>query len=139
MRTIVCILFGLSGGLVVGGGIVAFFTALGVLSNVLKFMNTDKYIKLAEFSVISGALLSSILYHSDITLSLSKYLLPVIGTFAGIFIGIVAAALAETLDVIPVLADRLDVLRWIYVGVFSIMFGKIFFSIVYWVIFGFAS
>lgn len=139
MRAFLCILFGLSGGLVVGGGIVAFFTVLGVVSNIIKFTETEEYSKVAEWAVLIGALTASIFYFFDIKLSLGKFI-PIIGAlFAGIFIGIVASALAETLDVMPVIADRLDILNWIYVGVFSIMIGKIFFSTIYWLTIGFAN
>lgn len=139
MRSFLCILFGLSGGLVVGGGIVAFFTALGVLSNIIKFTKTEEYSKIAEFAVLIGALTASIFYFFDIKLSLGKFILAIGGLFAGIFIGIVASALAETLDVMPVMVDRLDIFNWIYVGVFSIMIGKIFFSTIYWLTIGFAN
>lgn len=139
MRSVICILFGLSGGLVVGGGVVAFFTALGVLINILKFTKTEKYREIAEISVLAGSLLASIFYFSDIRFSLGKYILMVGGLFAGMFIGIAASALAETLDVMTVMADRLNILKWIYVGIFSIIFGKTFFSIVYWMTIGFAN
>ncbi len=138
MKNIICILLGLSGGLVVGGGIVAFFTVLGVLSNILKFTNTEDYPKIGELSVLAGALFSCILYFFDITLFLNKYILMVGGLFAGVFIGIVASALAETLDIMPIMADRLNILKWIYVGVFSIALGKVFFSIIYWMTIGFS-
>lgn len=137
MKILLCLLFGLSGGLVVGGGIVAFFTALGVVSNIVKFTNTEKYSNVAEVSILIGALAASIFDTFDIKLYLGTSLLAVGGLFAGIFIGVVASALAETLNVMPVMADRAGIIRWMYVGVFSIMIGKMFFSTIYWLTIGF--
>lgn len=137
MRYAICMLLGLSGGLVVGGGLVAFFTILGVVSNILKFTRLESYPKIGEFSVLIGALTASVLYFLNIKLYLKVYFLMFIGLLAGIFIGIVASALAETLDIMPIMADRLGIVRWMYVGVFSIMIGKVLFSIIYWITFGF--
>ncbi len=138
MKYIICILLGLSGGLVVGGGLVAFFTLLGVISNILKFTKTEIYPKVGELSVLIGALVASVLYLFEIKLHINRYFLVFLGLLAGIFIGIVASALAETLDVMPVVADRLNIIRWVYIGVFAIMFGKVFFSIIYWLTLGFS-
>lgn len=137
MRYAICMLLGLSGGLVVGGGLVAFFTILGVVSNILKFTRLESYPKIGELSVLIGALTASVLYSLNIKLYLKVYFLMFIGLLAGIFIGIVASALAETLDIMPIMADRLGIVRWMYVGVFSIMIGKVLFSIIYWMTFGF--
>ena len=134
MRYFIAGITGFSGGLVVGGGIVAFFTILGIITHIINLGATSQYYRLYQISIILGALISTLIYFFDIKISINKYVLVVLGLFMGIFIGIIASALAEMLDVISVIADRLKMLKYIYVGIFAIMLGKVFGSIIYWIV-----
>jgi hypothetical protein len=54
-----------------------------------------------------------------------------------IFVGMIAAALTETLDIISVAANKLKIVRWIYLIVVVILLGKIIGSLLYFIVPGF--
>ena len=55
----------------------------------------------------------------------------------GIFVGMVASALAETLDVLPFTSTYIGINRWVYLWIIALIFGKIIGSIIYWTVPGF--
>src|SRR5690606_21551286 len=117
--------------------VVAFFTILGIVTRSIKISNSSKYVKWYEFTILLGAIISALFYFFDIELNWTKYVFPpVIGLFMGIFVGMVASALAEMLDVMPVMADRMGMRKFLYIGIFAIIFGKTLGSIIYWTVSG---
>lgn len=70
-----------------------------------------------------------------VPLFLSKWLLVPIGLFAGVFIGMLAAALTEVLNVLPILAKRIGMGDRILILLMAIVFGKILGSMFQWLIF----
>lgn len=137
MKYLFCIITGFAGGLVVGTGVVAFFTILGIVTRSIEISNSSKCVKWYEFTILLGAIISALFYFFDIELNWTKYVFPpVIGLFMGIFVGMVASALAEMLDVMPVMADRMSMRKFLYIGIFAIIFGKTLGSIIYWTVSG---
>jgi stage V sporulation protein AB len=55
-----------------------------------------------------------------------------IGLASGIFIGLLAAALTEVLNVFPILAKRIGIEGQIVVLIMAIVLGKIFGSLFHW-------
>lgn len=58
-----------------------------------------------------------------------------IGLFAGLFIGMLAAALTEVLNVLPILVKRIGMGDRILILLMAIVFGKIIGSLFQWLIF----
>ena len=110
------IFIGFASGLVVGTGFVAFLTVLGIIPRLIQLSKTDRYVRAYEYAVVLGALFGTYLSFSDITIHLSILAIIIWGAFHGVFIGMLAAALTEVLNVFPVL-------------------GKIFGSLFQWTIF----
>lgn len=126
-------ILGFSGGLIVGGALAAFLTALGVVTRLIEMVKTKKYLTVYKFSILAGTIVSTLFYTLPIKINTKGYILVFVGLFMGIFVGMVASALAEVLNVIPLIADTLGAPKWIYVIIFAMLLGKIVGSLVYWI------
>ncbi len=132
---VVEVIVGFAGGLAVGSGFVAFLTVLGVIPRLIQLSKSRKALKFYEASVILGAL-----FGIFITFSPGSYTIPLLfeivwGLFHGIFIGMLAAALTEVLNVFPILAKRIRLDEKIELLILAIVFGKIAGSLFHWVIY----
>ncbi|PMC39780.1 stage V sporulation protein AB [Bacillus sp. UMB0899] len=135
VNSIILIIIGLSGGLVVGSGFVAFLAVLGIIPRLTQLTKTYQFIHVYEGAIILGAVLvgwvslrNSMLFQSEL------WLVP-IGLLCGIFIGMLAAALTEVLNVFPILAKRVGLGEKIVVLLMAIVFGKIVGSLFHWMYF----
>ncbi|WP_216830450.1 stage V sporulation protein AB [Alkalihalobacterium elongatum] len=135
IEAVLAILIGLAGGLAVGSGFVAFLTVLGVVPRLTQLSKTAKYIHIYEWAVVLGAVAGSVVSLNDIVLYLSALLLIPIGLAEGIFIGLLAAALTEVLNVLPILAKRLGIAEKIIILLMAIVLGKVFGSLYHWIYF----
>ncbi|MRG86467.1 stage V sporulation protein AB [Salinibacillus xinjiangensis] len=126
---------GLASGLAVGAGFVAFLTVLGIIPRLVQLSKSHRYIPKYETSVISGSLFGTLLSFSSIVFHVPIIIEMVWGLFHGIFIGMLAAALTEVLNVFPILAKRIGMDGQILVFLMAIVLGKIFGSLFQWVIF----
>jgi stage V sporulation protein AB len=128
-------IIGLGGGLAVGSGLVAFLTVLGIIPRLTQLTKTKNYIKLYEWAIVIGTITGSWVSLREPVFNLSSYLLIIIGGFAGVFIGMLAAALTEVMNVFPILAKRIGVAEKIIYLLMAIVFGKIFGSLFHWIYF----
>jgi stage V sporulation protein AB len=135
INIIVVLFVGLAGGLAVGSGFVAFLTVLGIIPRLTQLTKTMKMIRWYEWAVVLGALAGGLASLQDIVLFLSKYTLIPLGLAAGVFFGLLAAALTEVLNVLPILAKRVGVDGKITILLMAIVLGKIFGSLFHWIYF----
>lgn len=132
---ILVILLGFAGGLAVGGGFVAFIVVLDIIPRLAQITCSRDRIAWLEAVVVSGVIFWTTADFND--WSWSGHLLgtAVIGLFAGIFVGMLAAALTEVLNVLPILAKRLqlfDDLRWLLL---AMVLGKVCGSLFDWLVY----
>lgn len=133
----ICILIviGLAGGLAVGGGFVAFLTVLDIVPRLCQLTKTYRYIYVYQVSIIMGAICWIWIGFQDIHFKLSALLTIIYGLFAGIFIGMLAAALTEILNVLPILARRINVEHKIILLLLAMILGKVLGSLYQWIFF----
>lgn len=129
------ILIGLAGGLAVGSGFVAFLTVLGIIPRLTQLTKTMKMIRFYEWAVVIGAIMGGWATLWEYAFSFTMYLLIPIGLAMGIFVGMLAAALTEVLNVLPILAKRIGIERKIIFLLMAIVMGKVFGSLFQWVYF----
>ncbi|WP_269813814.1 MULTISPECIES: stage V sporulation protein AB [Paraliobacillus] len=129
----VCI--GLGSGLVVGTGFVAFLTMLGIIPRLVTLSKTKKFLHYYEMAVIVGVFFGTYLSFSNYTFYLPNFILVIWGLLHGIFIGMLAAALTEVLNVFPILAKRIRVDHQIIWLMMAIVLGKIIGSLFQWLVF----
>lgn len=129
------ILIGLASGLAVGSGFVAFLSVLGVIPRLTQLTKTMKLISWYEWAVVLGALLGTAGSLRDPVLSFSPYVTIPLGLAGGIFVGMLAAALTEVLNVLPILAKRVRVDDKLETLLMAIVLGKVFGSLFHWIYF----
>ncbi|BCE07283.1 MULTISPECIES: stage V sporulation protein AB [Bacillus] len=135
ISVIFIIFLGLAGGIAVGSGFVAFLTVLGIIPRLTQLTKTQGFIQAYEWAVILGAVFGGWESLNMSRFFLSKWLLVPIGLLAGVFIGMLAAALTEVLNVLPILAKRIGMGDRILILLMAIVFGKILGSMFQWLIF----
>ncbi|WP_096188551.1 stage V sporulation protein AB [Evansella halocellulosilytica] len=132
---IISIMIGLSGGLAVGSGLVAFLTVLGIVPRLAHLTKTTNRLHSYEWAVIIGSQIGIWLSLGDPAFFLPKWLMAIVGLACGIFVGMLAAALTEVLNVFPILAKRIGMKQKMPWLVLAIVLGKIIGSLYHWLFF----
>ncbi|TCP31726.1 stage V sporulation protein AB [Scopulibacillus darangshiensis] len=132
IKDILLIIIGFSGGLAVGSGFVAFLTVLGIIPRLTQLTKTHHFIRGYEWSVILGAVIGTWGGLRNTHLIMPALLLIPIGLASGIFVGMLAAALTEVLNVLPILSKRIGINEQILVLLMAIVLGKVFGSLFHW-------
>ncbi|WP_152446539.1 stage V sporulation protein AB [Bacillus sp. THAF10] len=135
INIIFVVFLGLAGGLAVGSGFVAFLAVLGIIPRLTQLTKTVKFLHSYEWGVIGGALFGSWISLNHVTFHFPSFLAIPIGLFCGVFIGLLAAALTEVLNVLPILAKRIGVDGQMAILLMAIVFGKIIGSLYHWLVF----
>lgn len=133
MKNILLMLIALAGGLTAGSAAAAFLALLEVIPRLIQISDTRNYIKLYQGVLTFGFVLFTLIYFTDFHLNLSKYVAIPSGFLYGMFIGIFSSALAEVLNVIPVLAKKLKIRDHLVYVIYTLMAGKVIGSIFYWI------
>ncbi len=132
LQLALCSVIGFSGGIIVGGGLIAFLTVLGVISRLMHITSTYDYTFILSWVVLLGAATGCIISIFTYTTHLPQIVSAGFGMVMGIFVGLLASALAEVINVIPISADRMNVTDYVHVLIIVLAFGKIFGSLIYW-------
>lgn len=135
IKNFAVIFIGISSGLAVGCGFVAFLTVLGIIPRLTQLSKTMKMIYWYEWAVVIGAIIGVFASLREPVLGLSAYFLIPLGLMGGIFVGMLAAALTEVLNVLPILTKRIGMDGKLISLLMAIVLGKIFGSIFQWVYF----
>lgn len=133
--TVVTIFVGLASGIAVGSGFVAFITVLGIVPRLTQVSQTKRHMQKYERAIIFGAVVGSIFSLNEWSFSLTKWLLVPLGLFVGMFVGLLAAALTEVLNVLPILARRIGATQHVLVLLMALVLGKIVGSLFHWLYF----
>ncbi len=133
-RIILLMVIGLAEGVVVGTALVAFLTLLDIVPRLAQLTGTGDRCRFFEYAITSGAVFGTLGVFLGWNMHLPGLAAAVIGFFMGIFVGLLAAALTEVLNVLPVLSRRLGLQREIAGLLAAIIFGKIAGSLFYWLV-----
>ncbi|MCA0970283.1 stage V sporulation protein AB [Halobacillus litoralis] len=128
-------LIGLSAGLAVGTGFVAFLTVLGVVPRLMQLSRSESKLRYYEAAIMAGVFAGIYLSFGDIAIPISVVGISLWGLFHGIFVGMLAAALTEVLNVFPLLFKRVGVDVFLIPLLMAVVLGKIAGSLFQWVIF----
>lgn len=115
---------GLSGGMIVSGGLFAFVVSLGVVSDFADRTHTADKVLLYEDAIALGGILGNILFLYEPSIPVPTFVIGILGLFAGAFVGCWAMALAEVLNVFPIFVRRVKLIRCIPYVIISIAVGK---------------
>lgn len=126
---------GLAGGIAVGSGMVAFLIVLDIIPRLVQLSRSPGMIRWYEFSVISGSLLFTIIDFFDWRMEISIFFVGIFGLFAGGFIGMLAGALTEIINVLPILAKRVGLEEYMIGLLMAMVLGKVLGSLFEWLLF----
>lgn len=133
-NSILLTLIGFSGGIVIGSAFIAVIVLLNIIPRLAQMTRTEKFIYIYEKVMIVSVVLITLLDFFDVSLKISEiYLIP-IGLVMGIFIGILAAALAEVINVVVVFERRVKVKDYIIYILIAIALGKTVGSLIQWLV-----
>ena len=132
LNGLIVISISFAGGAGVGIAIVAFVIALDIIPRIIQLTSTYNEALLYEIMTIIGAVTFTILYLLQIKLPFGNILAMIIGLLMGIFLGMLAAALEEVLNVIPIIKERLNITNGMIYVIIALSLGKVFGSLIYW-------
>lgn len=137
LRNLLVSIIGLSGGVVVGTGLVAFLVVLDIVPRLAQLSGSYRNIRSYEWALILGATFFTFydFFTNPFPLFGSHFLLILVGSFFGIFVGLLAAALTEVINVIPILTKRIRLEEYIQFFLFAMAMGKMTGSLIDWFFF----
>ncbi|WP_243116684.1 stage V sporulation protein AB [Marinisporobacter balticus] len=125
---------GFSEGAMVGTALIAFLTILDIVPRLAQLTNTENYIKVYEVTIAVTVTFISVLAALSIHIHLGKIMVVIIGFLMGTFVGLLASALTEVTNVIPVIINRFglhDYIKYLFIALAG---GKVIGSFIYWTV-----
>lgn len=137
MKMFFLIMLSFTGGVAVAAGVFAFITVIGIIPRMAQRTKTESYIPVYEDAILLGGAFGCTPLIFDYQFSIGYIGTVVFALLCGIFVGVLAMALAEVLNVIPILMRRIRLTKGIPILVLGFAFGKLCGSLVYFLIDGF--
>ena len=122
---------GFSGGLVIAGGVIALMVGLGVITRFIGISHTAKHVRIFEDAILLGSVFGTLMTVYQPTIPLDAAGLAVLGLFSGIFVGGWILALAEIVNIFPILTRRIGLTKGLSLVVIAIALGKMSGSLIY--------
>lgn len=105
-------------------GIYAFIAKLGVIPRLLARTKTAKHTALFENGIVIGGILGNLYTFFPIKIPIGVIGMTLIGLFWGLYVGCLAMAIAETLDVIPYFINKSKLKMGISAIIIALALGK---------------
>ena len=137
VKTVILVLLGFGGGLVISGAVFAFIAIIGVVPRIAQKTKTERYIKTYESGIIIGGIWGTSCLMLDYFLPIGRYAVIFLLFLVGVFYRCLAVSLAEVLDVIPILSRRGGLKKGIKYFITALALGKLAGSVLYYFVPGF--
>ncbi|WP_108026223.1 stage V sporulation protein AB [Melghirimyces profundicolus] len=128
-------MIGLAGGVAVGSGFVAFLTVLDIVPRLTVLTRTRRFVRWYEMAFVAGALLFTWMDFRGWAVTLPPVSTVWVGLLSGVFVGLLAAALTEVINVLPILAKRIRMESRVFWLLMAMMLGKVVGSLFQWLVF----
>jgi stage V sporulation protein AB len=122
---VLAIVLCMAGGIAVGMGFVAVLIVLDVVPRLAHMTRMHRHTKVFSVAIVLGALCGVVWDSKTIVIGSGAVLLAVVGALHGAFIGMVAAALTEVLNVFPIVAAKLGLRHVVHMLVWVLVAGKV--------------
>ncbi|ALS27708.1 stage V sporulation protein AB [Paenibacillus cisolokensis] len=127
---------GIAGGVAVGSGMVALLIVLDLIPRLAQIACAYRHSVWFETAVIAGSLYWTFADFLDWKIHVpARAALSFVGLIDGIFIGMLAAALTEVMNVIPILAKRLNLSDYLVALLMAMALGKTAGSLFDWLVY----
>lgn len=123
-ETVALFFLGLVSGIIIAGGLFAFVVKVGVITRLVTATRTAKYIPLYEDVLVIGVTIANSISLYQFRASHIGFILPFCGLFSGIYVGCLAVALAEVVNVMPVFARRVKLKYGMSLLIVAFAIGK---------------
>jgi len=134
LKLIFLVILGFSGGVAVGTAVASFLTLLDIIPRLAQISDSNEQLYIYQRVIVISVILTTLIEFFQISLYGNVIFLVPIGIFTGAFIGLIASALAEVLNVIPVLENKLKLKELLQIPVLCISLGKVIGSLIDWLI-----
>lgn len=135
MKYVLAIISSFSGGVLVGGALTALITLIQVFPRLIQITQTRKYLKIYENMFIVGTFVFSMVYFTDYHIKVGNFIVVILGLVFGTFVGIFGSAIAETLDVLPIISKKFKIKKKFGAIVIALLLGKTLGSLYYFIFF----
>lgn len=136
-RSIFLIFFGISSGVLVAAGTFAFIAAIGIVPRMAKRTQTQRHIRIYEDAITLGGVFGTTAMFMDYRFPDVPFLVGMYALCTGIFVGVLAMALTEVLNVVPIMLRRARLTKGLQWLILAFALGKVFGSLAYFLIDGF--
>lgn len=119
------ILIGFGAGGVIAGGVVAFISIIGIIPLMSYRTKTQKHAALYENAITIGVILGAIGTMWQVEFKLPTFLIILFGFAVGNFVGVLVIALAEVLDVMPIMDRRIKLKKGVALIIYAFAAGKL--------------
>jgi len=137
MGYIAVMIIGVGSGAVISGAVFAFIVKIGLVTRLAQRTGTQERFILYEEAIIAGGIFGAIIGFLNFNINIGRPLMVLMGLMTGIFYGSLAVALAETLNVIPIMTRRANLKRGLALFMVCLALGKAIGSLAYFLIPGF--
>ncbi len=137
MKELFLVVFSVSSGLMVSAGVFAFIAAIGIVPRMAWRTGTKGCIRLYEDIIVLGGLFGTTVMFVDYRLPAWGWLIVLVAFLEGLFVGILAMALTEVLNVMPILMRRARLTKGLQWIILAFALGKVFGSLLYYLVDGF--
>ncbi|MBQ9091776.1 MAG: stage V sporulation protein AB [Anaerotignum sp.] len=131
------VIFSIAAGLMVSAGVFAFIAAIGIIPRMAWRTQTRQYVRFYEDIIVLGGLFGTTAMFVDYRLPPWGFLAGSVALFNGLFVGVLAMALTEVLNVMPILMRRARLTKGLQWVILSFALGKVVGSLIYYFVDGF--
>lgn len=124
IKTLLMGLLGLAAGGAIAGAYVAFIASLGVYTRLEGWAKCGRHTLRLETVILLGTTVGNLLTLYDIPLRVGQPGLGISGLFFGIFVGCLAAALADVVKLFPILCRRVGLRKGLPYIIAAVGLGK---------------
>ncbi len=117
-------------GIAISGGYFAFISLIGIFPKLLEKVKGARHYMLIESLLAFGAAISNVIYLFHIPVRITWFGYSIVCLFGGIFVGCLAGALTEVLNVIPIASRRFNVRRNMPYVIYALAAGKLIGSLI---------
>ena len=118
-------ILGVSSGLIVAGGVIALMVGLGIITRFVGIVHQAKRVWLFEDAILLGGIFGNWMTVYAPAVPVGVVGLGILGLFSGIFVGGWILALAEIVNIFPILARRIGLVKGFSVVIIAIAAGKV--------------
>ncbi len=133
VRESASLFIGIVSGFVIAGGVFALITALGILNRMADKTHTASHVGKYELAVAYGGIIGTVVQMFELRIPIGVIGSGLVALAMGTFVGCLATALAESLNVTAVFTRRIRLKKGIGVIVLVAALGKMCGSLVYFI------